>query len=380
MTLYEEGRETIDAQIEYWELIRRENVLMYYGRKEKFTHFGLQPLPTLMVSEYKAKEAINQVLLLRSLKASVYGNEKWTLTDTSAELTHTPPRNTFKKEGYTVDVWFDNNPQNAFPYTNWNKIYFQDEQDNWHRSPGEVDVNGLYFIDANGDKSYFILFASEAQKYGSTGEWTVHYKNEKLSSTSFSSQRSLSVISSQGSVSSSGDSIPFKKTYFTRRHENEEGSVDSSTSSSSAPAIRRRRRRPKQRESTPRRGARSKRQRTEEVSSSVDPSEVGRRHTTVSRSGLSRLERLTEEARDPFVILLKGQANSLKCWRYRCDKYCSLYKKISTVWKWVNDDDTDYNQHRLLIAFDNADQRAMFLKTVHLPKGCTAALGNLDSL
>jgi hypothetical protein len=382
MTLYEEGRKTIDAQIEYWQLIRKESVLMYYGRKEGFKNFGLQPLPALTVSEYKAKEAIRQVLLLKSLKNSVFGNEEWTLPETSAELTYTAPRNTFKKDPYTVDVWFDHNPDNSFPYTNWNKIYFQDDHDNWHRAAGKVDINGLYFEDANGDKSYFVVFASDAQRYGTTGEWTVHYKNETISSTSLSSQRSLSTISSQGSVSSSRDSIPAKKGQSTRRHQSEEGIADSSSSStsSSPSAVRRGRRRPQQGEHTSRGGGtRAKRQRTEEVSTTVSPNEVGRGNTSVPRTNLTRLERLAKEARDPPIVLIKGRSNPLKCWRYRCEKHCDLYDRISTVFKWVNSTN-DCNMHRLLISFKNQNQRSMFLKFVNLPKGCTFSLGSLDSI
>lgn len=381
MTLYEEGSKTIDAQIEYWQLIRKESVLMYYGRREGYKNFGLQPLPALSVSEYKAKEAIRQVILLKSLKNSIYGNEEWTLPETSAELTYTAPRNTFKKDPYTVDVWFDHNPNNSFPYTNWNKIYFQDERDNWHRAAGKVDVNGLYFEDANGDKSYFVLFTTDAQRYGTTGEWTVHYKNETISSTSLSSQRSLST-SSQGSVGSSRDSVPAKKGQSTRRREIEEGSTDSSPSSTSSPssAVRRGRRRPQQREPASRGGGpRAKRQRQEEVSSTVSPDEVGRGNTTVPRTNLTRLERLAKEARDPPVVLIKGRSNPLKCWRYRCEKNCDLFDKITTVFKWVNASD-DCNMHRLLVSFKNQNQRSMFLKSVTLPKGCTFSLGSLDSL
>lgn len=354
---------------------------MYYGRREGYKNFGLQPLPALSVSEYKAKEAIRQVILLKSLKNSIYGNEEWTLPETSAELTYTAPRNTFKKDPYTVDVWFDHNPNNSFPYTNWNKIYFQDERDNWHRAAGKVDVNGLYFEDANGDKSYFVLFTTDAQRYGTTGEWTVHYKNETISSTSLSSQRSLST-SSQGSVGSSRDSVPAKKGQSTRRRETEEGSTDSSPSStsSSSSAVRRGRRRAQQREPAARGGGpRAKRQRQEEVSSTVSPDEVGRGNTTVPRANLTRLERLAKEARDPPVVLIKGRSNPLKCWRYRCEKNCDLFDKITTVFKWVNASD-DCNMHRLLVSFKNQNQRSMFLKSVTLPKGCTFSLGSLDSL
>ena len=151
MNLYESEPHTLDEQIEVWENIRKQNILLFYGRKEGFKNFGLQPIPSLAVSEYKAKEAIQQVILLKSLKNSAYAREEWSLVDTSAELIHTPPRNTFKKQPYIVEVHYDNNPQNAFPYTNWDVLYVQDEHDNWFKTEGKVDVNGLFYEDLNGD-------------------------------------------------------------------------------------------------------------------------------------------------------------------------------------------------------------------------------------
>ena len=373
MTLYEEGAKTIDAQLDHWKIIRQQYVLFYYARKEGYKNLGLQVLPTLAVSEYKAKEAIQQTLLLESLKKSRFGNEEWTLSDTSAEITLTPPRNTFKKKPFIVDVWFDHNPENSFPYTNWDFIYFQDEQENWHRASGEVDINGLYFVDSHGDKNYFVIFAGDVERYSNSGQWTVKFKNQTISSVD-SSQRPLSDISPQGSVSSSGDSFAEPTTTTSRRNKGEEGLPHSTTPAS--PDLRRgqRRRREQQREQ-PTRG-RSKRRREEEQAFGVTPGQVGRRHHTVSRRHLTRIERLTEEARDPPIILVKGGGNNLKCWRYRITKSNRLFEQMSTVFRWTG---SDFG-HRMLISFRDTEQRTLFLKTTSLPKGCTFALGYLDSL
>lgn len=377
MTLYEEGSKNIDDQIELWDLIRRENILCYYGRKEGYKNFGLQPLPALMVCEYKAKEAIQQGILLKSLKQSPFGNEEWSLTDTSAEIVHTSPANTFKKHGFTVDVHFDNNPENSYPYTSWDSLYVQDEDDNWYKTTGKVDINGIYYEDKQGDKNYFTLFSADAQRYGTTGQWTVYYKNETLStSASISSPDTLSgSVQGSAKVSSTTWNAP-STSKTTRRQEAEEGRP-SSTTSSTPPKLRSGRRRggPQQGEPRP------KRRRAEETGFGVPAGQVGRRHTSLPRFGLTRLSRLEEEARDPPIILVKGCANTLKCWRNRYKKSNSLCLDISTVFRWAGSTTThSLNQHRMLLAFKSTRQRDLFLATVPLPKGTSYALGSLDSL
>lgn len=371
---------SIDAQIELWGLIRKEYVYCYYGRKEGFKNFGLQPLPTLTICEYKAKEAIQMVLLLKSLKKSEYGREEWSLSSTSAELLYTAPRNTFKKHPYVVDVHFDHNPQNSFPYTNWDAIYVQEDNDSWYKTPGLVDIDGLYYEDKDGVKNYFVVFAADAERYGTTGQWTVHYKNETLS-TSTSVTSSLEPLSGsiQGSkepvTSSSWDAPSTSKA--ARRQETEEGKPSSTTTFSTPSRLRRGRGRGGEKQGE----RRPKRRRAEEASFGVPASEVGRRHTTVPRTGLTRIRRLEAEAGDPPVILVKGGANNLKCWRNRCKKSNALFWYISTVFRWADNNAFHaFNHHRMLIAFKSEAQRALFLATVSLPKNTSYALGTLDSL
>nr|QAB14016.1 MAG: E2 protein [Human papillomavirus] len=314
------------------------------------------------------------MLLLKSLKKSPFGKEEWSLNNTSAELTHTAPPNTFKKDAYIVDVHFDNNPANSFPYTNWNALYIQDDDDTWYKTPGEVDINGLYFVDKQGDKNYFTLFAADAERFGTTGQWTVHFKNETLSTSVISSQESLSGSvqgSTKGLVSSSWDTPSTSKA--TRRRETEERKSNAAVSST-VTLRRRRRGRGEQGESRP------KRRRTEESTVGLAPGQVGRRHHTVPRTGLTRFERLEAEAADPPIIIVKGGSNNLKCWRYRIKKTSTLFTFITTVFRWAEEQFSECNNHRMLIAFENEQQRSLFLTTVSLPKGASYALGSLASL
>ena len=192
LTHIESQESTLESQIQYWENIRKENAIMHYARKQGLTKLGLQPLPTLAVTEYNAKQAIQIHLTLQSLLKSPFASERWTLTDVSAELINTSPQNCLKKGGYDVAVWFDNDRQNAMLYTNWDFLYYQDMNEQWHKVKGEVDYDGLYFTDHTGERAYFTLFSADAQRFSRTGLWTVHFKTQVISSPVVSSTYSSS--------------------------------------------------------------------------------------------------------------------------------------------------------------------------------------------
>lgn len=368
MTIYEEGATDLASQIQYWDLIRKENITLYYARKCGFNKLGLQPTPALAVSEYNAKAAIKTQMLLKSLAKSEFANDPWTLPETSAELLNTEPKDRFKKKGYTVEVWYDNDRDKAFPYTNWREIYYQDEQDKWHKAEGKVDINGLYYIDNHGDIVYFTLFGPDADKYGVTGEWTVLYNNTRLVSSSSSAKRAAGEsIKRKRDESTTGDS-PSTSQEFSGRIQRE---TVSSTSETDLRSGRGERELPTS----------SKRRRVQptELLSSPTPAEVGTRHRSTQRTGLSRLHRLQIEARDPPVLIIKGPANPLKCWRNRITKTNSvLFQCCSTVWRWIGDNNTLGS--RMLIAFDSIQQRNKFLQLIKPPKHAEFALGSLDSL
>lgn len=114
----------------------------------------------------------------------------------------------------------------------------------------------------------------------------------------------------------------------------------------------------------------------------ISPGDVGRSVQTVSRRNTGRLGRLLEEARDPPVILLRGDANTVKCFRNRAkQKYKGLCKAFSTTWSWVAADGTErLGRSRVLVSFTSHTQRSSFLKVVKFPKGVDWSLGNLDKL
>ena len=391
LQLYEAGSDKIEDQILFWEINRQENVLLYFARQKGLSRIGLQPVPPLSVSEQKAKQAIAMSLHLKSLKESEFGREPWTLQDTSFELFNSPPQNTFKKGAFTVDVYYDEDQDNYFPYTAWTFIYYQNGDNVWHKVEGQCDYEGLYYITADNEKIYYVQFNKDAARFSRSGLWTVKYKNREISSTSVTST-SGNVAGPAGdpnitkTTRSSGDPLGSKKE---RRRQRESSSSptrrlrprtsqsdgDHDSSSSGRRVYRRRRR---ERESAARR---REQRRTTADPYVPTPDAVGSRHRSLERTGYTRLGRLQAEAWDPYVLLLKGPANTLKCYRHRLkSKHQSSIVSISTVFSWVGEGIERIGQPRMLIAFRSSTERHHFLKTVILPKGTSYSFGNLDSL
>ncbi|ATQ38197.1 E2 [Gammapapillomavirus sp.] len=371
MTLYEQGNTDLQSQILHWELERKANVLLYYARKENIMSLGLQPTPALQVSEYRSKEAIHIVLLLKSLAKSPFADERWSLADTSAQILFTEPKNCFKKGAFQVEVLFDNDEQNMFPYPNWNHIYYQDAADNWHKTEGRVDYDGCFYEEENGDRVYFRLFEKDAATYGRSGQWTVRFKNTTIFTPVTSSSRSVWPTWEVGESSSNTNA---EQESENRRPETPQAQQQSPTSTAVST---RRRRRGGEGESTT-----DSKRRKFTARSFPTPDQVGRDHRSPNVHGLTRLGVLQAEARDPPLIIVKGGANGLKCWRRRCKlKYSSLYLDSSTVFNWVKQhNDTKSTKSRILVAFKSNEQRSAFLSNVTIPKGCSIAYGNIDSL
>ena len=374
MSLYEEGPTDLQSQIKHWDLERKSNVLLYYARQEGYLSLGLQPTPTLQVSQYRAKEAIHIGILLKSLAKSEFVNERWTLTDTSSQLILTEPQNCFKKGPFQVEVLFDNEEQNMFPYTNWDFIYYQDADDKWHKTEGKVDYNGLYFEEPNGDRTYFKLFEKDAATYGRSGQWTVRFKKTIISAPVTSSSRAFA--GSEAGPSAVDSETPEEVRSPPRRSQSKSTTESPTTTVHS----RRRRRGSGEGESTS-----HKRRRTTTATTTVgaapSPGQVGQSHRSVNQHHLSRLARLQAEARDPPIIIVQGGSNALKCWRRRfLLKFGHLCLDSTSVFSWVRNHDTRKLSSRILVAFSNTEQRALFLSSVSVPKTCSVSFGNLNRL
>ena len=380
---------SLQSHITYWGYVRKENALMHVARQQGLSRIGLQPLPALPITEYNAKQAITIQLTLQSLLRSPFGHEPWTLTEVSAELINTPPQNLLKKHGFSVEVWFDNDKNNAMVYTNWSDMYYQDAQETWHKVHGSVDYNGLYFTDHNGERAYFTLFDTDAIRYSTTGHWTVHYKTHVISSSVVSSTTRDSSAAPEDSVDR--PSTSYSATTKTRQQESparrrlQKSGESPKPSSTTSPetrsvSLRRRRREGESGEGPGGETPTKRRRRGADLGLVPTAEEVGSRHRTPETTGLSRLGQLQADAWDPPIILVRGLPNTLKCWRYR--KFQNANKcfwKISTVFNWVGDCDKK-SRGRLIIAFKSTQQRECFVKQHLFPKGATYTYGQLNGL
>lgn len=459
MTIYEQGSDTIEAQIEHWQALRREAVLLYYARQNGVLRLGYQPVPPLATSEAKAKEAIRMVLQLQSLQQSVYGKEKWTLVDTSIETYKNAPENHFKKGPVNVEVIYDGDPDNANLYTMWKYVYYMDDDEQWQKAESGANHTGLYYT--IGDfKHYYVVFADDASRYSKSGQWEVRINKEIVfapvtSSTppespggSRQEPESTATTTTDSKTSRSAQrsqQAPCDKTTRQRRYgrrsssptgsrrrrrsasrQTKQGRRSQTRSRSRSPAsiqTRSRSRSTSRRSRSTSRGRRRSGERTprgrrrvsatsrgrggagRRASSSsspsprtktsqrgsdtrsvrdggVSPGDVGRKLQTVSGRNTGRLGRLLEEARDPPVILIRGDANTVRCFRNRAKRrYKGQYKAFSTSFSWVAADGTErLGRSRLLVSFTSHKQRSGFLAVVRFPKGVDWSLGSFDKL
>ena len=246
-----------------------------------------------------------------------------------------------------------------------------------------------------------MTFDKDAARYSDSGIWTVKYNNRNISSTSITStggksnsssyptvgEGSNSLAAQTGETSQEGrrggsrrtsSSTPRGKRRKTQISESSDGaSVSETDGEGSPPQLRRRLRRGgEQRKQTTdrRRGRRGE-------PSYPTPEEVGSRHRRPEGTYHSRLRQLQEDARDPPVLIVRGSANTLKCWKNRCrQKHQRLFLMLSTVFSWVAKGPERIGHHRMLVAFTNSRQRQEFLTHVKIPKGTSFAFGNLFGL
>ncbi|AAF67125.1 regulatory protein E2 [Oryctolagus cuniculus papillomavirus 1] len=399
LNLYEKESQSLQDQIAHWNLIRKEQVILHFARKHGIRRLGMTYVPTLAATQHNAKQAIEIVLFLESLQRSQYGQEPWTLQDTSKERFKSPPSNCFKKGAQTVEVIYDGNKDNNFRYTVWKFIYFWDESGDWHKVPSTVDEKGVYYRDTEGNNIYYVDFETDAARFSSKGEYEVVYKSQKLSVSSVTSSTPLRPIA-LGNTPDNATASPAPAVSAGPAHH-----PQTPVKSLSGPVSRYGRRRSR----SPGVGfdpARSRRQGkhptdfnantiSADSTDSTDfspafrpptPSEVGRRNTTAPREsarGLGgRVRQLISEARDPPVICLKGGNNQLKCLRYRLKaKHRTLFDCISTTWSWVDNSSTcRVGSGRVLIKFKDEAQRERFLEEVPIPRHMQVFVGNFFGL
>lgn len=374
LKLIEKDSADIEDQVQYWRETQREHTLLYAAKKMGATRLGFQPVPPLAVSEQKAKLAIKMQLTLQSLKESVYGQESWTLPETSQEMLDAEPKNCFKKHGQHVTVLFENDIEKAVQYVLWKAIYVQDNEGHWHVTPGEVNYDGLTFQDPEMGTIYYVLFAEEAKKYGDGQPWVVHTNSGRLFSPSSGGPAPNTPETLQG-VTSTPSSLSSKKAELSFWGSPGSGGPVRGRNSPRPPA---RPRRPqawtspgsvglggrqrqwhRRRTSSPFRASSQTAKRFEEAAGHSEPRAGGNPSDSCPHP----------------VLIFKGPSNTLKCWRFRLNKgYRKCFYNVSSTFSMVGFGNKD---GYLLITFESHTQLTAFKDSVPRPKNLEPVSGRI---
>uniref|UniRef100_A0AAU7E3M8 Regulatory protein E2 n=1 Tax=Mops bat papillomavirus TaxID=3141892 RepID=A0AAU7E3M8_9PAPI len=399
LDLIEKDSDDILDQIEYWQLIKEEFLILHAARQRGILRLGLRRVPTLQASETQAKQAIEMILLIQSLASSRYAQENWTRRDLSREMFDAEPQYCFMKGGTHVTVRWDGDKDNQTEYPAWEYIYCQNEAGAWEKLPGYVDYHGLFY---NQDhiRIYYRSFDEEAQKYSHSRYWEVIYKNVFVSSVTppiHTSTRTPSPEKKKPSKRSlettpaSAESGPPEKRRRGRGRggggggrgrgnlrataQTPEQAATSSTPHRSGgdvadtcPAT-----------SRLRSGGRGSGVRGRGGLRGCLPGDVGSVRHTVAKGGRSRVQTLLAEAHDPPLLVIAGAANVLKCLRYRIiKKHHGHFRAISSNFWWAEGEGHGSGS-RMLIAFEDPQQRKAFQNRASLPQSVRTFLGNFQS-
>ncbi|ADJ96355.1 E2 protein [Phocoena phocoena papillomavirus 4] len=359
-----DSRNLID-HIKYWGLLRREQVILCAARKRGMSKVGLQAVPPAKVCEEMARQAIAMQMVLTSLQGSVYGNEPWSLCETSSEMYNSEPQETFKKGGVSVRVTFDGDANNEMLYTMWGSVY-RCVEGIWRKEEGGVDHNGIY-TRYEGHKSYYIDFGEEAQKYSSLGAWAVRLRGELLTDSELvtSSTDSKTTQSACTKKPLPGPVGPHPEDPATTARTPDVSPITKAWQPWT---------------STPTKGGQGPHKK--EALGLGRLGEQGE-HPPVAAAGPVHCGLSTDRSFGSTcdsdtdcnlpVIIYKGTANQLKCFRFRIRQHCKgIYCNLTTTWQWLgNDGVSRTNNHRIIVAFENCCKRGLFMKTVVLPEGVT---------
>lgn len=357
--LYEKDSNTLQDQLLHWQYVRLEYAILYRARQSGLTSVGHQVVPPLNVTKEKASQAITIHLSLQSLNASAFKDEPWTLQHTSLDMWNAPPKGCWKKKGRTVTVKYDGEDQKAMEYVVWGDIYIQSpETDMWHKVAGHVNATGLFY-EVEGCRHYYVTFAKEAKHYGDTGTWEVHWGSTVIyhACASVSSTQDLVREVPPAAV---GDQLHYPTTPTTCT--DGVGTTETATEVPTPPY---------------------KRQRLHR-DGVQQPTTKAQKHVDSSHRGLhsdpNGAERpgIAHSCNTAPVIHLQGEANKLKCFRYRLKQTVpDLYVRASSTWHWACGGPATKATF-VTLWYSSAEQRAQFLARVHIPKGIQAMQGHMS--
>nr|AFN27345.1 early protein [human papillomavirus 35] len=347
---YETDSTCLSDHIQYWKLIRLECAVFYKAREMGIKTLNHQVVPTQAISKAKAMQAIELQLMLETLNTTEYRTETWTLQETSIELYTTVPQGCFKKHGVTVEVQFDGDKQNTMHYTNWTHIYIL-EDSICTVVKGLVNYKGIYYVH-QGVETYYVNFREEAKKYGKKNIWEVHVGGQVIvcpESVFSSTELSTAEIATQLHAYNTTEthtkacSVGTTETQKTN-HKRLRGGTELPCNPTKRVRL-----------------------------SAVDSVDRG----VYSTSDCTNKDRCGSCSTTTPIVHLKGDANTLKCLRYRLGKYKALYQDASSTWRWTCTNDK--KQIAIVtLTYTTKYQRDKFLTTVKIPNTVTVSKGYMS--
>nr|WDS49658.1 MAG: E2 protein [Neophocaena asiaeorientalis asiaeorientalis papillomavirus 4] len=369
MDLLEQDTGNIQDICKYLSLLRKEAILICAANKKGLKKLGLTVVPPQRVCEANAKDAIHLHLMVCSLQSTQYGEETWLFSDLTHGMLSTKPKDTFKKGGQRVTVYFDGDESNCMEYVLWSKLYLPLEDGGWTTATSGVDTYGIYMITGEG-KEYYTSFSDEAHKYGSNGKWKVLFKGKEITDCTIVSSTTCGLGNERGSNTSisacAGGSedapdralpvdrglkrpvplpqpIPEKPLCTTTPPPSPETGQQQDTGT-----------------------------RVPLTGNSCGQQywELGGGRPSDSDSDCGPCKRPRTEPDIPS-LLITGGPNQLKCLRFRLKKqHRKSYYRCSTTWCWVSEDGlTRVGNHRIFVSFTSEEQCKLFEDTIPLPKG-----------
>nr|ALJ32566.1 early protein E2 [human papillomavirus 73] len=333
LELYERDSVHLSDHIDHWKHVRHENVLLHKAREMGLQTVNNQAVPSLAVSRSKGYNAIEMQIALESLNESLYNTEEWTLQHTSWELWVTEPKQCFKKDGKTVEVRYDCEKDNSMQYVFWTHIYCWYEG-GWAKVGSKIDYNGIYYETDDEEKVYYTRFDTDAKRYGVKGIWEVHMGGQVICCAPVSSACEVSIPEIVNPLHTTTTNTTTTCT-----------NVDTGVPS-----------RKRQRQCDPD-------QRPLECLHNLHP-------TTESCT------QCTTHNVAP-IVHLKGDKNSLKCFRYRLHKgYSHLFKNVTTTWHWTNT--TNSKCGVITLMFTTVLQQQQFLQHVKIPQTIVVTSGYMS--
>nr|AGR88556.1 E2 protein [Bos taurus papillomavirus 2] len=385
MQLIEKSSDKLQDHILYWTAVRTENTLLYAARKKGVTVLGHCRVPHSVVCQERAKQAIEMQLSLQELSKTEFGNEPWSLLDTSWDRYMSEPKRCFKKGARVVEVEFDGNASNTNWYTVYSKLYMRTE-DGWQLAKAGADGTGLYYCTmAGAGRIYYSRFGEEAARFSTTGHYSVRdqdrvYAGVSSTSSDFRDRPDGVWVASEGpegdpagkeaepaqpvsSLLGSPACGPIRAGlgwvrdgprphpyYFPA------GSGGSLLRSASTPV----------QGSVPVDLAPRQEEEENQSPDSTEEEPVTVPRHTSDADGFHLLK-----AGQSCFALISGSANQVKCYRFRVKKnHRHRYESCTTTWFTVADNGAErQGQAQILITFGSPGQRQDFLKHVPLPPG-----------